>query len=1374
MADVEARKLLDKLWAGGSSGQRTDPDASSLTPPLDRSIGWPAGFSSSGGNKLRRRVWNQIMREMDGASSDVSKFGLLPYDANIDYEQGAVVSVGTVTYRCLVANGPSSTAVNPTADSQTSWESVTRVAKAPNIPLSFGVSPSNGVLLFRWLCPLDNGAKISSFLFEWRIVGDRDWTQVANFSDTFYRLAGLDNNVAVEARVRAVNSSGNGNWTDIISGTPIADVPDVVEGLVAFSGDSTFIDLRWNEPNDNGAQISNYILQWRQNNQNFSSSRELETSNQTARISNLTNGIRYYFRIKAINEAGDSPWSTLANAQPMAPAPPPPQIPDNTIPDRIGNPPSGLAFGATAIFWEWDVPLAGRGKEQEGGQVLTGFDFQWRESGDNWAGNITRVTSSCIYLSSLTSGLTYEGRARAINDEGQSAWSPVGSLNLAVGPIPAGSFVGTGSGTSVAWEWDAVGGADSYELETRQGNAAWASVSVTGTSRTTTGHTAGVAVQGRVRAVVDTETGPWHAVVTVAIIPAATTLSGASDTVAEVDFTWVAPNNGGSAITSYDFEYRVSSGEWVSSSVNGLTTTISSAVPIQARVRARTIVGVAEWSSITTLITPLVGGVGGFNGVGSGRNVAWTWNAVAGATAYRLETRQGSGLWAVINLGSSSRSRTTTGHIPGTAVQGRIRAVIGSRNGSYSNRTVAIIPAATSIRGSSSRVGEVDFTWSAPSTGGSAITSYDFEYRTAGDEWVSLSVSGTSRTISSTAPIQARVRARNVVGPADWSGITSLVTPLVATVGGFRGTGSGTSVSWSWNTVAGADRYELETRQGTEDWATISLTGTSRTTSSHRAGVAVQGRVRAIVGAVTGNYANRTVAIVPASTSVSGSSNTIGEVDFRWVAPQNGGSAITSYDFEYQTSSSNWITRSTTSTSITITTSARIRARVRARNNVGPAEWSGVTSLITPLVGTISGFSGTASGRSVSWSWNALTGADSYQLETRQGNGNWARQTTTGTSLSSSGHTAGTAVQGRVRAVLGSVTGTYATRTVGIIPGTPTISGRASDIGEITYSWSAPGAGGLVITSYDLQTQASNGSWVTRSGLTSRSRVVSTTSSTRARVRARNAVGAGNWSNATSYIAPGVLPSAVTITSSQTWRVPSSWSFVSTISIVAVSGDGGGGGGGGGGGEDAFGNFGRYSGGSGGTGYTSGRTSGGGSGGGADSGGSGGRGGSNGNGSTGTSGTNSGGGGGGGGSGERGGTSSVVRGTSTLVSIDGGIGGAGGGGGGGGGRFGGGSGSSGSGGSGGGTGGSRGSGGAGRGHSDGGRGGSGGRGSSGSSRTASTSISSSDSFVITVGSGGRGGGGGRGGIGEHTAGNGGSGSSGSNGSNGRVTITPTG
>ena len=152
MADSEAKKILDGLWA--DSGDRTDPDDTTVTPVLVRTTGWPAEYSATDGETPKRRRMNQRFREVDGAASDSMRWGgTLPYDDEIDYLQWAHSTIDADEYVCNVANGPASTVVSPTDAGQTTWDRVAGEINLPARPSTPAAVVSNGQIIWTWNCP---------------------------------------------------------------------------------------------------------------------------------------------------------------------------------------------------------------------------------------------------------------------------------------------------------------------------------------------------------------------------------------------------------------------------------------------------------------------------------------------------------------------------------------------------------------------------------------------------------------------------------------------------------------------------------------------------------------------------------------------------------------------------------------------------------------------------------------------------------------------------------------------------------------------------------------------------------------------------------------------------------------------------------------------------------------------------------------------------------------------------------------------------------------------------------------------------------------------------------------------------------------------
>ena len=301
---------LVKVQKWGDAGDRTDPDDATLMPALVRANGWPATFSADSGDTPRRRVMNQIMREITGGLVDIRDKGILPWDIRVDYDQYAVVQAGVNAWVASVATGPATgNATNPTTGGQNVWTQLntartSAVPSAPNAPTG---SVSNGEIEWSWNCPLDNGSAVIGFDFQWRIQGGA-YSAATRVSPPHTPISGLNNGQTYQARVRAVNGEGNGPWSGVGNAIPTADSPDRVQQFIANPTDGG-IRVQWSTPEDNGEAISTYHIQWRSGGQNWSSARQISDPASPATITNLNNGTAYEVRIRAVNSEGSSDWS---------------------------------------------------------------------------------------------------------------------------------------------------------------------------------------------------------------------------------------------------------------------------------------------------------------------------------------------------------------------------------------------------------------------------------------------------------------------------------------------------------------------------------------------------------------------------------------------------------------------------------------------------------------------------------------------------------------------------------------------------------------------------------------------------------------------------------------------------------------------------------------------------------------------------------------------------------------------------------------------------------------------------------------------------------------------------------------------------------
>ena len=298
----------------------------------------------------------------------------------------------------------------------------------------------------------------------------------------------------------ARNSIGDSAFSSVGAATPVADIPGRVLGLLAAAGNRS-VALTWLEPDDGGAAISEYQVQWRTGLQSFSSGRQRSVTNTSDTVPTLTNGTLYYFQVRAVNSRGNGNWAQEASATPQV------STPDQAIPDQAARP-TGQA-GNTQVTWVATPP-------SDNGADITQYYWQWREDGTTtW--NTAATTLPVLTRTSLTNGTTYEARVRAENSVGaQTSWSPseestpqaevpdqiqLIALDLGDGRITTDWGIPEANGSAIInyrLQWD-----DNSSFSSPQ------SVTITSTNRIVTGLLNGTTYYFRARAQNGAGNGAW-------------------------------------------------------------------------------------------------------------------------------------------------------------------------------------------------------------------------------------------------------------------------------------------------------------------------------------------------------------------------------------------------------------------------------------------------------------------------------------------------------------------------------------------------------------------------------------------------------------------------------------------------------------------------------------------------------------------------------------------------------------------------------------------------------------------------------------------------------------------------------------------------
>ncbi|XP_073811656.1 projectin protein bent isoform X33 [Musca autumnalis] len=183
--------------------------------------------------------------------------------------------------------------------------------KAPKGPLEVSDVTSDSVTL-KWEKPEDDGGQpIDNYVIERMDTETGRWVPVLTTKNPEATVTGLTEGKEYMFRVKAVNSEGESDplTTDVptLAKNPFdaADCPGKPQ-IVDWS--ESHVDLKWKVPDDDGgAPITGYIIEKKDTNTGkWQKALETKTPANTARVNDLIEGTKYQFRIRAVNEAGES------------------------------------------------------------------------------------------------------------------------------------------------------------------------------------------------------------------------------------------------------------------------------------------------------------------------------------------------------------------------------------------------------------------------------------------------------------------------------------------------------------------------------------------------------------------------------------------------------------------------------------------------------------------------------------------------------------------------------------------------------------------------------------------------------------------------------------------------------------------------------------------------------------------------------------------------------------------------------------------------------------------------------------------------------------------------------------------------------------
>jgi hypothetical protein len=303
------------------------------------------------------------------------------------------------------------------------WNTTTTPRTTPDAPTLSSVTRGYRQLTVAFTAPTFNGGSAITD-YEFSTNNGTSWTSMTQSGTTDYVITGLADFTSYNVRVRAVNAAGPSSSSNMLVGIT-AGLTNAPISLSAGSNGVSESPLSWTAPESNGSPISDYIIQ-RSIFPNFPSEDVVTfpdgvSTNTSATVTGLSASITYYFRVAAVNQVGQSGWSSVVSATTAG------------VPSQVGTPTS--SSGDRVFTISWSTPASN-------GSNITSYTVQYSSNGgSSWSTAETFSSGSTEFTNRtkswvLNNGVSYVGRVLATNAVGNGAYSSASTARTPVFAAP--------------------------------------------------------------------------------------------------------------------------------------------------------------------------------------------------------------------------------------------------------------------------------------------------------------------------------------------------------------------------------------------------------------------------------------------------------------------------------------------------------------------------------------------------------------------------------------------------------------------------------------------------------------------------------------------------------------------------------------------------------------------------------------------------------------------------------------------------------------------------------------------------------------------------------------------------------------------------
>ena len=756
----------------------------------------------------------------------------------------------------------------------------------PNAPpgkppsLSAGISGTTATLT--WTAP--SGSTITKWQYRLKQTSGSygAWTDVPSSTGTTttYTVPNLTDGIAYTFQVRAVNGAVPGPASDEAGAL---STPDKPTGLEAHAG-STTVTLQWDWPNNMS------ITSW----QYAQDTGEWTTMTCTSpcdprtlimyKVTGLTNGTSYSFKIRAVNKAGNSSESVPVSATPIA-APGAPTDLTGTGDDGQAALSWKAPSGSTITKWEYRQRAF---SANLGGSVWS----RWITITPGGANNTLTHT-----VTQLSNNGVYQFQVRASNSVGAGTPSAAAQVAVVSAKPSAPSNFTAGGGNATAtlawvyptspwvyvtkWQYSSDNGTtwadipansggykvcgrgedfiyrcEVFETPAQGGNINTRYATITKTSAATPATLSnGKGYSFKIRAVND-KGGTASDDASAAMIPLAPATFTATAGDAQVALAWTKSTSDTTTLTSWQYRYKPKSSaesgytDWTtapggasatSHAVTGLTN--GTTYTFQLRAVNATGGGIASSEQTASTALPKPAKPTGLETHAGDKSVTLQWDNPNNSSITSWQYKQDSGNWTTIsNSDASTTMHTVTGLTNGTEYSFRVLAVNATGNSDPSDEAKATpiaVPGAPTGLTATGDDRQVALGWTAPS---GSVTGWEYRQRTfsasvGGGSWGPWTAvtpgSGANNTLTHTVTqlsnnvvYQFQVRAKNNSGAGTPSAMATAIPVASAPnePSGFTARGGNATAALAWGYPTSPWVYLAKWQYSSDDgdtWADI-------------------------------------------------------------------------------------------------------------------------------------------------------------------------------------------------------------------------------------------------------------------------------------------------------------------------------------------------------------------------------------------------------------------------------------------------------------------------------------------------------------------------------------------------------------------------